>query len=976
MANGLVIKRPQTGETIFNASTVVSHARSVVETGNAPGSVNLPDMLRGEPYIIQALPMSDGAFDASFDFGISGSVLSWNTYKAARVLVGSKSTSKSAGNKTFHGLSIKNQNQVVQISGVDQTIQFSAYGSVILTPSQGIGYQPMVSADLTITGINPVLAIRGQNGSSISVRKITKNGNSYTFTLTAQSSSQVALIYWAFDVTENAQVFDTTCGFVLRQPMTGVKTFDSRALIMENDSNTTGAATISRPGRKLAVIQSTAQFIGKTINNPEAGGNPGSGRKWMYQEHQHTTSTFSNDSYVTVGLSMYDWANITAPNNANEVFANWGQARHTIIDVTKLPSAVMPPANSMAVALNVSSRIVEVASGTNATTTTGPVTATASGGFGPYTYEWQYVDGSNLVQALPNGNQLATRVVNQVPGTTLTARWRCYVKDSVGREVYSTLVTFTHIVRQLDVTPDPITFPNQSWSTNDNFTYGAYSAVSPAIAGLDTNIMLRFQVVGITSNASWQNWELTNENHSSLGFSENFGLWSYMDVPAGNGYRYISKISMGSTQGRRNLFATIRVTNLNNNTVISEYTVNITVDADDNYYPADLVPDPITLNNQSSASNEPASYNAGTFFTITGISQQITLRFTRDSLTQGGDVFTRRTIIGRSTNGGASYDEYWLGAAAGMVVDLPANNGDRFFIKGYVDTNSGRAWANWRNIVTNLSTGDVLGSAYIYLEVDADNNYNIPDYTLDNVTIADFLPNTVNEVAFGAPRTFQVTGINRTVQLQLNRYDTVNTGQIAYSRLMLRTARSYNGPNNGVWDDSWGTLEGNGAINFTVNNGDWVELKIEIRTNSGLATTYYTANIFNNSAGGVVVSFKTDGKVDSDNNFNRAPKATLSNTYLDPGHQVAPVGVNRTVYCGSSSASIADGTGPFYHSWALESGNSGWTINNANTATADFRFSGRTSFNEYATFRYTVTDSAGLTDTKYLTCVASAGVQN
>jgi len=59
---------------------------------------------------------------------------------------------------------------------------------------------------------------------------------------------------------------------------------------------------------------------------------------------------------------------------------------------------------------------------------TDPVTATASGGSGAYTYQWQRVSGSALIQAAsPSTPDTWFEMISQSP--TRTATWRCVVTD-------------------------------------------------------------------------------------------------------------------------------------------------------------------------------------------------------------------------------------------------------------------------------------------------------------------------------------------------------------------------------------------------------------------------------------------------------------------------------------------------------------------------------------------------------------------
>lgn len=79
--------------------------------------------------------------------------------------------------------------------------------------------------------------------------------------------------------------------------------------------------------------------------------------------------------------------------------------------------------------------------------TTLPATASASGGTGNYTYEWQYVSGSTLLFATAPYNATSAFQINYPPAGTTQAVYRCRINDGV-TTVYTPNVTVSATFEQ------------------------------------------------------------------------------------------------------------------------------------------------------------------------------------------------------------------------------------------------------------------------------------------------------------------------------------------------------------------------------------------------------------------------------------------------------------------------------------------------------------------------------------------------
>jgi len=894
MADGLVIKHPTTGAVIFSTATITGHSRAAFNTTGSAGSQSVAGLLRGTPFVIQALPSTDTAGYNVPDFTVNGSTVSWNgAARNMRVLVGSYAVGGPGASQSFDGFLVRRPAGAVQISVADFALQLSNYGALVLTDDNGSQPLPMVRASITVSGVNPVLAFRGQDGAAINVWRVAASGGTYTFHLACQSGSPKGLVWWVFDVAGVALKLDTDVALVLADPVE-VRTFDSRSYCLNfvTESEVTGIVggepitdILIPSGRSYAVIQSTASFTSSLQEDFEVDpGGLGQDEKWMVLNSTYAAARF-NGSTLEVGLSQYEFFAGAYSKNTPATFSIYGKARHTVIDVTGLPSAAMPTPSDLAVSVNATTREVSVASNSAVTTVSPAVTATVSGGTAPYGLEWRFVDGSAAV--VPNGAtdglSFQTKVINQSPGTTLSARYQLRANDA-SRVGFSQVVTFTHAVPTLDLTPDAISnIAAVSGSTNDPDFYFGYDY--RRITGVSGPIILRFErydyagdadiadvVVALSADASaWYNQTPFSAKGSGL---------AYLDVEVPEGTYVGWKIRVATSSGRKT--AAMRMVIWNLSDAAGPTQINITplstmvVDADDNFN-IDVTPDAFSLPSQSAVTNEPDGYTGGAYFTINGINRPITLRFTRDSLVENGLLPTRRTVIGKSTNGGASYTETFLGAAAGAVVDLSASPGDMFFIKGYLVTSSGRGTASWRNIVTNLTAGQQLATTTVNLTVDDDNNYNVADTTPDAIAPSNQSLSVAGSSAYTAGTTFAVSGINTAITLRFANSLTSSSGSVSTRQMVVGRTTS-----GGAYSE-WFIAVPNGTVDVVVNNGDQIVVKGYLVTSSGIASSVWAWTVRNQTAGGLQLASATVSQtVDNDNNYN---VADIVPNAISPGNQ-------------------------------------------------------------------------------------------
>lgn len=271
-------------------------------------------------------------------------------------------------------------------------------------------------------------------------------------------------------------------------------------------------------------------------------------------------------------------------------------------------------------------------------------------------------------------------------------------------------------------------------------------------------------------------------------------------------------------------------------------------------------PNPISIPTLSVISNDPLVNSAVSYFQITGINQPISLKFTRDSLT--GNLYGRALMVGVAGVGagaGGPWTYYRVGAlSTGLQID-DVQNGRWFSVFGELQTDSGVRTGAWQNYITNLTTNTQIASFRIEGTVDADDNFNIPDWTIDALNLTDLPINTVeNYGATGHGR--YITGITQPVRIGVSVSN--KSGNISAGGCYIFK--------NGVMQGT-GMLwtAGNDSREATFINGDVFEIYIDAQTFSGAKTGQFYTTVTNLSTGDPLGGFWTVANVDTDNNYER-----------------------------------------------------------------------------------------------------------
>jgi len=883
MADGLVIRHPQTGAVIFDTATVNAHSRALITTSGTAGSVNVASMLRGTPFIIQALPADDLSYTHVSNFTISGPTVSWDASgRNMRLLVGSFAGSPpSAIDPADAGLVVRNPaNQAIQVSTKDLSLQLASYGAVALTydPHRPASPQPMVHGQVTVSGSNPVIAFRVEAGAApVSLVGIKQAGGQFTFYFRATSFSRVGLVYWVFDTTSAALLLNTDAALVTRDAV-GLKTFDSRAYalkVVSTHATTGGANVVAQPaGKSYAAIQSTPCFRASMADlggyssqdfppmqaeagEPQQPRPPGT--KWAYMLLSGEQSSVQfNGATLEVGMTQFERFEGWYPAAQLPSDNLWGTARHTIIDVTGLPSASMPSPETVAVAVTAGVREATVSSATPVGTVTPAVTASASGGTAPYNYRWLYYDGSTGVGSYgpEDTASFQTQTANQDPGTTATARWICRVTDATGRVGWSQPVTFIHKVNRISITPDAFSFGDATSSTND--PTGFVGVDSRKITGITQPITLRVERFTYSGNLS----TFTLLVYKGPGAT---GPWTQVGAldATGAATRYIDfSISDGewfyyyaygeTTSGRRSGRFDVQIWNETAGHIgLTIGRLTLTVDADDNFNVADYTPDPFSFGDASEVTNDSAGYVGVGSRQITGINRTVTLRVER--FNYSGNLTTAVTYVYRGPGPNGPWTkvaEIDSRGSATRYVDFTVNNGDWVYYYAYGDTSSGRRWGQWDIAFWNESVGHVsLTGGRLTLTVDNDDNYNVADYSLNYMDFGNIWFDTPDGGYYTYNNYQSVSGINQpvTVAVQIANYSV--SGPIRDSVMACQTQRG----------DILTTQLYNGTSYMTVYNGDSIRFAVVLNTTGGRRSFGFDVYLYNQNTGDFIDHFNVSG---------------------------------------------------------------------------------------------------------------------
>lgn len=370
-----------------------------------------------------------------------------------------------------------------------------------------------------------------------------------------------------------------------------------------------------------------------------------------------------------------------------------------------------------------------------------------------------------------------------LPGES-SAQTQTYSYDALGRLInvtqsggsastysYDLAGNRTQLVKEqqaaaADYTPDAFNdFVDQNAVTNDpTIWFGP----AQTVAGINRPITLRVERYNYSGNFSSISVNVYRDSGAGWihqgSFDPRTAGYQYLDVTVNSGDKIHYAVDARSSEGRRTGSMNMALWNLSEPAgaaLLSNRTVNMTVDNDNNYNIADYTLDPISIPTLSAVSNDSAAWtNTGTL-TLTGINRPVTLRFTRGNQwdsSAAGSTLTRRLHVFHSTNNGASWAEYTLSSVAGAVVDVTVNNGDLIHTRALFETTTGRGESSFTGYITNLQTSAQISSFNVSGIVDADNNFNVIDTTPNQFSLGG--PTTATASTWAVSSVATIAGIN------------------------------------------------------------------------------------------------------------------------------------------------------------------------------------------------------------------------
>ena len=888
----------------------------------------------------------------------------------------------------------------------------SATGALTMNNDGQTHPQPMVVTTVNVTGTNPVLAYKA-NGR-INVERVSASGSNYAFVLRAQSSNAIGLQYWAFDTASSSIKDPTMAGIVAEiADEYGVKTFDlTMAAMRVMDAIETGkpssdvpyggfvdlsaTTTITVPaGKVYAIAQATPcfQFLtydkggysnsqtkpNTAIRDDETDPGGGGVYRWRQQALQsyHSTGGYSSSNTIEVGMTRFENFDLgwqpASSTPRNDVY---GQARHLIIDVTNLTSAGGVSPTIITVGVNALTRsVTNGGASTISQSSTPAVTASVSGGTGPYSYAWQFVSGDASVGAngSSTGQSFSTSTTNQPAGTIRRAIYRCRVTDAGGFVGFSPDVTFEHTAEaySVDVTPAAITLNDQNTSTNEPAGYTAGTFFQ--ITDINTAITLRFTRDSLTQtgNVSTRRTIIGRSTNGGASYEESWlgaAAGAVVDLTANNGDWFFIKGYTDTTAGIGTAQWRNYVTNLTTGAAMGSAWITMKVDADNNYNVVKTTPDTITNWPSINGVVNENDYSWSTDWYgphyVNGINQPITLRAEiYDYYSPNGldalfmDVFTWPPGASGWTHHGY-FSAHVAGSDGLRKMDIPnVVNGTRVAVNPHAITNSGRKSATCRLVLWSITgAGGQFATANQSFVVDNDNNYNVPIYNLNPIDWNNAAFSTNGNTGAAATEWRTISGINTNINLRVEISNITGQGYNLADGGNLIPVSNVRGD---LYYKPW--REG-GSFTITVQPNEQIRFYCDAYTTQGRKQYGFDVSVYNATTGAFVDHHYQSGILDADNNWNMAGplSVTVDNTYLSPGHEYYPQGRNVTLDAGSSTGTVTGGNAPYSYQWEKLDGTAAWSIVAATSATATFRCQGRTNFISEANFRLKVTDATGV----------------
>lgn len=660
---------------------------------------------------------------------------------------------------------VYNADGSLQVSENQFAMGLVTSGTLTLVDDGATHPQPMVVGSIQVNNAtNPVIAIlppdspfASSGAGAINQVRVTVSGNNFTFHYRAKSNSPITFQYWVFDVATKAmkdstmtnagiRVFDSAGVLTFDAAMPVLRIADYKTLSMPPHDSPPGSipsptTTVAVPtGRTYAIISS---FLGYAVTMYDAGGYgdqpggaiirdpdaepplPGSYQwKSMYLESNHSGIRRSG-STLQMGLYQFEYFYGWYPGTTEEHFWSFGQLGFAIVDVTDfISSSGGGGGGTLTVTVNATSQTASQSSA--GTTVTTGVTASATGGTAPFTYQWQLVEGSSNVIAYGSTATTATlrtQVTSQAVGTVYEAVYRCRIQDSTGKVGYSPNVTFRHEVVGPDYTANPITLPVMNVTSNEHDAW--FTGTPVTITGINQPITIRCErynysgnmdacYVDVFTKAPGGDWV-----HRGYFIASESGYRS-LDISVTNNTQVRMDIHGVSSMGRKTAQMDLLIWNLSvapNVNLGGSVANTFAVDNDNNYN----IISTTGGGNTAGVTNDATIETAWAYLGVHGAVGGRTIRVTRSAATTTGNLNNNTVIIAhRPYSGGTTT---YLELAPSSYLDI-AITGDwmiSYLIRA--GTSSYKATTSSTLTFRDLTRSVNFYTATASATVDNDNNY-------------------------------------------------------------------------------------------------------------------------------------------------------------------------------------------------------------------------------------------------------------
>lgn len=471
------------------------------------------------------------------------------------------------------------------------------------------------------------------------------------------------------------------------------------------------------------------------------------------------------------------------------------------------------------------------------------------------------------------------------------------------------------------------------------------------ISGLEQTIQLKFTIGSptIATTSTTSTWGVfkngTRINSSALASG------STVTVSVANGDQIYVRADALTDFGKAEFRAPVTVINVtDSNATLDTFNMNITADSDNNY---GTVPNAMTFPDHSATVNENTVLTDGVFRQFTGLLGPINVKV--ETSQYSGSLTLAYTVSANNQPGVAHGGGPWnLGNlnAPGASRTFTITNNQWVYFQARGETDSGKKTGQWRTTITNMTTGDVIGTFMNYITVDNDNNFNIPDYIPNTISLPNQSINTTANSGESSTPNTTIAGVNRPTTIRFtcsgHTVGGPGTGAVtSYLDVYKNNVREYR-TNTG--NSNWARA--------TFSAGDVIKVVHYVASASGRRTVNYNVTATVEETGTTIGSYSVAAIVDSDDNYNKPLTPVVNQAWMSNWEFAMPGNFYQSSVNYGTILTITGGSGSYPSIvWEKRTSNANWTV--SGTTSPTFYFNGVVPYTMTMDWRAKVTDSLG-----------------